>query len=164
VLAAHPRRAHDRSVGAGLALTRELRPAVDGEWVRGVAFLIRAVERSVEHVVGADREQVGADGLARLTNPSHRVGVGGERPVRIALAVVDRGPRRAMDHDVGSDRGERGDDVGPHSDVELVVPSSDDVVARRRAHRHDVVTELPARPGDEDLHPETAFNGFSGTS
>ncbi len=106
VLAAHPRRAHDRRVRAGRALAGELRPAVHGQRVRGVAFVVRTVERPVEHVVGADREQVGADEFARLAYPSHRVGVGGERPVRIALAVVDRGPRRAVDHDVGSDRGD----------------------------------------------------------
>ena len=102
VLAAHPRGAHDRGVGPGARARRpaSTAPYTDSGLV-GSSSWYGAIERAVEHVVGADVHEVGADVVARLAHPAHRVGVVARGSHRVGLAGVDRGPRGGVDHDVG---------------------------------------------------------------
>ena len=51
----------DRSEDERLALAGQLRRPVDPERVRAVELVVGAVEPAVEHVVGGDVDEVGAD-------------------------------------------------------------------------------------------------------
>ena len=74
VLAAHPGGAHDAHA-AGASASRSPasfeRPYTDCGFGR-VPLVVRPIERAVEHVVGADVDEVGADAVARLGQPARR--------------------------------------------------------------------------------------------
>ena len=56
----------------GLALAGELAGAVHAGRVRHVPLVVRPIERAVEHVVGADRDEVGVAHEPMLRRPTAR--------------------------------------------------------------------------------------------
>ena len=104
VLAADPRRADDRRArGPSLAFACQLRRAVDRERrgrrptrCRGSSSCRRRRSRSTR---GRDGRRPTPQRSATMADSER---VDGERPVRIGLASVDRGPRRAVHDRVGS--------------------------------------------------------------
>ena len=109
------------------------------------------VERAVEHVVGRDVHEVGADAVARLGAPSAPRGRWPRRPGpdRSRRRRPRSTPRSGRRRRVGSRRRRR----ARRRDRSRRARRGRRRRHRRRptARRHDVVTELPAGAGDE--HP-----------
>jgi len=76
--------------------------------------------------------------------------------INLALAVVDCGHRRAVDHDVGTNLVEGTNDQGPISDVQFRKINCHHIV--RLQQRHKLRTELTPSTGYEDSH-DAAFRG-----
>ena len=69
--------------------------------VRRVVLAIRAIERAVEHVVGADVDEMGADLVGGRRDVADGVGVDRAGDLDVRLARVDGGVRRGVDDGVG---------------------------------------------------------------
>ena len=131
-LAADPRGTDDRGDRASRSFAGELRDAVDRARVRLVRLHVRPVERPVEHVVGTDLYEVGADDFTGLTEEPDRRAVVALGSVGVPLAGVDGRPRRAVDDDVGSGSDDTLAHLGRVAHVELRPIERDHVVARPR--------------------------------
>ena len=110
VLAADPRRPHDGRVRTGQPLTGELRDPVHRLRVRRVVLAVRAIERAVEDVVGADMDEMGADLFGGRRNVADGVGVDRSGDLDVRLTRVDGGVRRGVDD--GIRPGGRGSPTG----------------------------------------------------
>ena len=152
VLTTHPGRACDRGSGSRRMLTRQLRTAIDRLRVRGVVLPIRALECAVEHVVGADVDEVGADELARRRQVSDGIGIHGEREVLVGLARIHGGVGSGVDDGVGADLVEQSAHRVGVGDVEIALGDRHDVIAGRTRVVDDVDAELSGRAGDHELH------------
>src|SRR5581483_12305807 len=70
----------------------------------------------------------------------------------IALAGVDRGPRRRVDDGVGPRRQHELQHGVAVAHLERRVVGADDLVTAPHAQLHQLAPDLPARAGDEDPH------------
>ena len=159
VLAAHPRRACDRGRRARGVLAGQLRAAVDRHRVGGVVLTVRTVEGAVEHVVGADVHEVGADEFTGRRQVAHGVGAHGEGQGLVGLARVDGGVGRGVDDRIGTNRVEQranGVDVG---DVEIGLGDADHLVTGGTCMVDEVDAELASGAGHEQLHGSIGGGG-----
>ena len=131
VLATDPRRAHDGRVGPGQPLALELGLAVHGLRVRRVVLAIRAIERAVEHVVGADVHEMRVDLLRHGGEVADRVGVDRTGDLDVRFTGVDGGVGRGVDHRIRPGVEDRRPDGRRVGDVERGMIDRHHVVARR---------------------------------
>ncbi len=151
------------AVAAGGQFAGELRGTVDRDRIGGVVLTVGAVERAVEHVVGADVDEMGTARITGVTQPADGLGIVAKGPRRIGLAGVDGRPRRCVDHHLGSDRIDRSPDGVLVTDVELGAGQPGDVVALRHTVLDQVVPHLPAGAGDQHSHQASPARALSGS-
>ncbi len=159
VLAAHPRRPHDRrprGVGRDLVLAAQLGPAVHRLGVGPVPLDVGLVLGAVEHVVRRHVAEPGPDPAAGVGHPPGAQGVDPERGVGVGLAGVDGRVRARVQHHVGPQRRDRLVDGVPVADVERPVGAGDDLVALGLAVQVEVAAQLAARPRDQHPHVRRA--------
>ena len=94
--AEQPRRADDPRVLAGRGLAVQLRPAVDGLRIRRIRLDVRVALAPVEHVVGGEVHERGAE-LGRVLRAAD---VDGRGALRVGLRPVHVRPGRRVQHEV----------------------------------------------------------------
>ena len=152
VLPAHPRRSSDRRTRPRRQLAGELRAAVHRLRVGDVVLAIRAVERAVEHIVGADVHEVRAHEFAGRRQVPDRIAVHRKGHGLVGLTGVDGGVGSSVDHRIRTDFVEQPANGVGIGDVEVGLGDGDDLVVERAGVVDDVDAELPGGAGDEQPH------------
>ena len=108
---------------------------------------------AVEHVVGRHVEHRGTDPPGALGHVAGTEGVDEERPVGVALAGVDRGPRRRVHDGVGAGGGDGAEHGVAVGDVDGGVVDADDLVVAAGLEGGDELgPDLASGSRDQDAH------------
>jgi len=118
-----PARAQD------LTITLQLALSIDADRVDRIVFDVWSLLTTVKNLVGADVEQARTNCFRRTRQKSRSTSVDRERPLRVPLAAIDIGVRRAIDDHIRANPADAALDCLGVSDVQNVLVDAEHLVA-----------------------------------